>query len=66
MRAAGTRRADALVPMGGLRFARFDALTPPMRDFLITMAADQEWANRYCGLNAETVNPDEFFATPAA
>ena len=45
-----------------LRFARFDALTPPMRDFLAAMAADQEWANRYCGLNAETVDPDEFFA----
>ena len=46
-----------------LRFARFDALTPPMRDFLLAIAADQEWANRYCGLNAETVNPDEFFAS---
>ena len=49
-----------------LRFARFDALTPPMRDFLIAMAADQEWANRYCGLNAETVDPDEFFSAPPA
>ena len=28
--------------------------------------ADQEWANRYCGLNAETVNPDEFFSAPPA
>jgi hypothetical protein len=35
-----------------------------MRDFLIAMAADQEWANPYCGLNAETVTQTSSFTPP--
>jgi len=47
-----------------LRFASFDELSPPMRDMFVALAADQEWANRFCGLNAENVDPETFFATP--
>ena len=59
-------RDEAAMPSyrWALQLARFDALSPPMRDLFAAIAADQEWANRFCGLNAETVGPDEFFATP--
>jgi hypothetical protein len=46
-----------------LRFARLDEFTPPARNLFSAIAADQQWANRFAGLNAETVNPDEFFTT---
>lgn len=45
-----------------LRVARLEALSPPARQLYETIAADEEWSNRFCGLNAETVNPDAFFS----
>ncbi len=61
-RAVGVRRPCP--GTGGPALCPFDELTPPMRDLFSAIAADQEWANRFCGLNAETASPDSFFAMP--
>jgi flavin-dependent dehydrogenase len=61
------RRDDRAMPWyrWAVRFARFEELSPPRRDLFAAIAANPQWANRFCGLNAETVNPDEFFALQA-
>jgi flavin-dependent dehydrogenase len=60
------RRDEAALPWyrWALRFARFDPLTPPRRDLFEAIAADQKLADGYCGLIAETVDPNEFFLLP--
>jgi flavin-dependent dehydrogenase len=49
-----------------IQFARFVALTPERRAVFEAVATNQEWADRFSGLNAETVDPDEFFAASGA
>jgi flavin-dependent dehydrogenase len=45
-----------------LQFATFVELSPPRRALFEAIAADQEWADRFSGLNAEMVDPQQFFA----
>lgn len=54
--------AEAIDRGLALRVARREALTPPARQLYEAIAADREWSNRFCGLNAETVDPDTFFS----
>ena len=49
-----TRRVASLEPLGA-----------PARQLLEAVASDQAMADRYIGLFAETVSPDEFFGAPA-
>jgi flavin-dependent dehydrogenase len=62
------RRDEQAMPWfrWALQFARFDALTPPRRALFEAIAASQEWADRFSGLNAEMVDPDRFFAMSGA
>ena len=47
------------------RLGKLEELSEPARAVMEGIAADQTLSDRYCGLTAETVLPDEFF-TPAA
>jgi len=44
-----------------VRAATFDPLPPPFRELLKAAAENQQLADLFCGLNAETVNPDVLF-----
>lgn len=48
------------------RLGRLEELTEPSRALMEGIAADQRLADRYCGLTAETVLPDDFFASEPA
>src|SRR5207247_9086218 len=58
------RRDEEALPWfrWALQFAHFVALTPPRRALVEAIAASQEWADRFSGLNAEMVDPQQFFA----
>ena len=45
--------------------AKLEALSDQARALLEGIAADQQLADRYCGVTAETVLPDELFGSPS-
>jgi len=57
------RRDEAAMPWfrWAVRAATFDPLPPPFRELLKAAAENQQLADLFCGLNAETVNPDVLF-----
>jgi len=57
------RRDEAAMPWfrWAVRAATFDPLPPPLRQLLEAVAANQQLADLFCGLNAETVDPRLLF-----
>jgi flavin-dependent dehydrogenase len=63
----GSRRDEEALPWyrWTQRLGKLEELSEPARAIMEGIAADQTLSDRYCGLTAETVLPDDFF-TPAA